>query len=44
MRHIVICGLSGSTAFYTLRYEWQNFLKKKILNIKGVWIFSTTSI
>jgi len=30
MRHIVICGLPDSTAFFrTLSNKWQDFLKKE---------------
>ena len=39
MRHIVICGLSGSTIFSTLPHKLQHFRKKKVLNIKCVfWV------
>jgi len=29
LRHIVICGLSGSTIFYTLLHKWNDFKKKR---------------
>jgi len=37
MRHIVICGLSGCTIFFTLRH---NFRKKMLLSVKCGFRFS----
>ena len=34
MHHIVICGLSDSTAFPTLSHKWHNFHKKKVTECK----------
>jgi len=34
MRHVVICGLSGSTIFSTLSHKQQDFRKKKVMEIK----------
>jgi len=45
MRHIVICGLPGSTIFFsTLSQKKARFCggKKKLLNIQCVLIFSTS--
>ena len=41
MRHIVICGLSGSTIFSTLSHKRHDFRKKKLLSTKCVSIFCT---
>jgi len=43
MRHIVICVMSGSKIFSTLSHKRLDFLKKKILIIKCVLIFTFTS-
>ena len=40
MRHILICGLLGSTFFFTLTHKRQNFRGKIFLNIKCVFRFS----
>ena len=38
MRHIVICGLSGSTIFFRLSHKGHDFLKKKVLKMKcAIW-------
>jgi hypothetical protein len=34
MRHIVICGLSGSTVFFTLSHKWHDFRTKKVIVYK----------
>ena len=41
MRHIVICGLPGSTVFFFPHYLTNNtnFEKEKLLNPKCVFIF-----
>jgi hypothetical protein len=41
MGHIVICGLSGSTIFFSiLSHKRHGFRKKKLLNSKCVLFFS----
>jgi len=42
MRHIAICGLSGSNTFSHIISQMAHFFKKSILNIKWVLIFSTS--
>jgi hypothetical protein len=38
MRHIVICGLSGSTIFFRLSHKGNDFIKKKVLKMKcAIW-------
>jgi hypothetical protein len=45
MRHIVNGGLSGSTKFfYHSRTNGAIFEKKRLVNIKCVFIFSTTFV
>ena len=45
MRHIVICGLSGCALFLHITPETAQFPeKRKLLNIKCILIFSTTSV
>jgi hypothetical protein len=36
--HIVICGLSGSIAFFTLSHKRYNFLFKKVTAYYVFWI------
>jgi len=45
MRHIVICGMSGSTIIFhiiSLFPKRHDFKKKKLFNTKCVLLFSTT--
>jgi hypothetical protein len=44
MRHIVICGLSGSTAFFHILMNGTIFGKKKLLNKKCVFGFSLRDV
>jgi hypothetical protein len=44
MRHIVVCGLSGSTIFYQHYLINSVIYRKGLLNIKFVLIFSTTFV
>ena len=44
MRHIVICGLSGSTIFYTLSHKRHDFQKKVTEHKMCVLIFCTTFV
>ena len=40
MRQIVICSLPGSTVFSTVSHKRHYFRKKKLLNIKYVFLFA----
>ena len=44
MRHIVICGLSGSTVFSTLSHKGHHFRKEVTDHKMCVLIFSTTFV
>ena len=40
MRRIIVFGLSGFTIFFYITFTFQNDFRKKILNIKCVFLFS----
>jgi len=42
MRHIVICGLSGSTVFSQLSHKWHDFRKKCYKSNMCILAFSAT--
>jgi len=44
MRHIVICGLSGTTVIFHITYKGHYFLNKVIEYKIGGFIFSTASL
>ena len=40
MCHIVVCGLPGSTVYFTLPYQLEDFWEKMLLSVECVFRFS----